>query len=130
MHLFLKNKTKQINNTLLNSPVNSFNLSDSNNNTTTITNFTDVVNKGIKQTLLTMDFSKKKEFSGDPVEFMTMIQKTKKNIMSYNFDNIKKIAMNGDSQKGKEMIDKIVNLDDKLMKMDKALIKSLENCKV
>ena len=77
-----------------------------------------------------MDFSKKKEFSGDPVEFMTMIQKTKKNIMSYNFDNIKKIAMNGDSQKGKEMIDKIVNLDDKLMKMDKALIKSLENCKV
>ena len=126
----LKNKTKQINNTLLNSPVNSFNLSDSNNNTTTITNFTDVLNKGIKQTLLTMDFSKKKEFSGDPVEFMTMIQKTKKNIMSYNFDNIKKIAMNGDSQKGKEMIDKIVNLDDKLMKMDKALIKSLENCKV
>ena len=77
-----------------------------------------------------MDFSKKKEFSGDPVEFMTMIQKTKKNIMSYNCDNIKKIAMNGDSQKGKEMIDKIVNLDDKLMKMDKALIKSLENCKV
>ena len=50
--------------------------------------------------------------------------------MSYNCDNIKKIAMNGDSQKGKEMIDKIVNLDDKLMKMDKALIKSLENCKV
>ena len=49
------------------------------NNTTTITNFTDVINKGIKQTLLTMDFSKKKEFSGDPVEFMTMIQKTKKN---------------------------------------------------
>ena len=130
----LKNKTKQINNTLLNSPVNSFNLSESktnnNNNTTTITSFTDVINKGIKQNLLTMDFSKKREFSGDPVEFMTMIQKTKKNIINYNFDNIKKIAMSGDSHKGKEMIDKIVHLDDKIMKMDKALIKSLENCKV
>ena len=64
----------------------------------------------------------------DPAEFFKLIQKTKKQVLTYDFDKMRNIAMNCKKTKheGKKLVDKIISTDKILVNMDKRFIKSIE----
>jgi hypothetical protein len=64
----------------------------------------------------------------DPAEFFKLIQKTKKQVLTYDFDKMRNIAMNCKKTKheGKKLVDKIISTDKILVNMDKKFIKSIE----
>ena len=67
-----------------------------------------------------------------PAEFFKLIQKTKKQVLTYDFDKMRNIAMNCKKTKheGKKLVDKIISTDKILVSMEKKFIKSMEfnNC--
>ena len=68
--------------------------------------------------------------SGDPADFFKVIRNMKRKVLSYNFDNVRKMILNKsrarDSTQGRDTINKIIMLDNKIENLDKDLIKTLE----
>ena len=68
----------------------------------------------------------------DPNDFFRIIQKTKQQIQTYNSDRLKTIALDckENKYKGKELVDRITTLDNKIINLDKRFIKVVEYSKL
>jgi hypothetical protein len=68
----------------------------------------------------------------DPSDFFRIIQKTKQKIQTYNADRLKAIALDCKESKfkGKELVNKITTLDNKIINLDKTFIKAVEYSKL
>ena len=73
-----------------------------------------------------------KETYTDPSDFFRMLQKTKQQIQTYNADRLKTIALDckESKYKGRELVNKITTLDNKIINLDKTFIKAVEYSKL
>lgn len=73
------------------------------------------------------------DIESDPSDFFNVIRKTKRKVLSYNFENVKKMILNQslgkNATEGKNIVNKILNLDNQIANLDKNLLKSLEESK-
>jgi len=71
------------------------------------------------------------EPTGEINDFLKVIAKTKRRLLDYDTDNIRRIILNHhvNDNKGKMIIEKLNKLDHKIMTLDKELIKALEKNK-
>lgn len=73
------------------------------------------------------------DIESDPSDFFNVIRKTKRKVLSYNFENVKKMILNQslgkNATEGKKIVNKILNLDHQIANLDKNLLKSLEESK-
>ena len=71
------------------------------------------------------------EPNGEINDFLKVISKTKRRLLDYDTDNIRRIILNHhvNDNKGKMIIEKLNKLDQKIMALDKELIKALEKNK-
>ena len=71
------------------------------------------------------------EPTGEINDFLKVISKTKRRLLDYDTDNIRRIILNHhvNDNKGKMIIEKLNKLDQKIMALDKELIKALEKNK-
>ena len=91
-------------------------------------NYTTYYSDNGNSNFISLDFAK----HNDPhksSDLLNLIEKAKKNINNYNFDNVKKIAVTRDKVRGTEYAEKIVSLDKEIMSLDKRLIKTIEKSK-
>lgn len=98
------------------------------NNSESRMNYTTYYSDNGNSNLMTLDFAKQNE-PHKSSDLLNLIEKAKKIINNYNFDNIKKIAVTRDKARGTEYAEKIVSLDKEIMNLDKLFIKTIEKSK-